>query len=81
LDFLHPGDWVHNINGHPATVVRHVVIGPTNGLDTDTIKAGWSVSRLWSLWYSFVAVSLVISILLAWIRWTPERIYENTHVG
>jgi hypothetical protein len=81
LDFLRPGDWVHNTGGHPVAIVRQVVIGPTNGLDIDTIKEGWSVNRLWHLWYGFVAVSVVISILLGRIRWIPKRIYENTHVA
>jgi hypothetical protein len=78
-DYLHPGDWVHTIDGHPPAVVHYVVAGPRNGFDTDTIKEGWSMTRLLHLWYCFVAISIVISILLAWIRWIPKRIYEDTH--
>jgi hypothetical protein len=85
LDFLHPGDWVHSVNGHLVAVVPHVVAGPTNGLDTDTIKEGWSVTRLWHLWICFIAVSVVLSILLAQIRWvrkqSTERIYEDSHAA
>jgi hypothetical protein len=79
LDFLSPGNWVH---GQFAIVP---IVKARAMSDPDTIKAGWSISRLWYLWYSFVAVSLVISILLARLRWIPKRsakeIFEVTHAG
>lgn len=56
LDFLSPGDWVHF--GHDVEYVPHVVAGRSMS-DPDTIKLGWSVTKLWCLWFSFVGVSLV----------------------
>lgn len=83
LDFLTPGDWVHEVAGHPVTVVQHVAAGPTNGFDTDTIKAGWSVTRLWHLWYGFVFASLVISIIFSQMRWVrrkrPDADFHHNH--
>src|SRR5450432_1147229 len=79
LDFLSPGDWVHSHDGQPVAFVPVIVGGSMS--DPDTIKQGWSVARLWYLWYSFVAVSVVVSILLAWIRWIPKRIYKDTHAA
>src|SRR5580692_5791889 len=73
-DYLHPKDWVHTINGHPPVIVQHVIAGPTNGIDADIIKEGWSMDRLWHLWYYFVAISIAVSFLLTWIRWIPKRI-------
>ena len=70
LDFLSPGDWVHSHDGVPVAIVPVITGGPMTA--PDTIKEGWSVGRLWYLWYSFVVVSVVISILLARIRWTPK---------
>ena len=66
VGFLRPGDWVH----HPVSVPR-VVLSRTMS-DPDTIKAGWSVTGLWLVWFSFVTVSAVISVLLARMRWFPR---------
>lgn len=70
LDFLTPGDWVHAHDGQPIMVVAKIV--PRGMSDPDTIKEGWSVTRLWCLWYSFVGVSVVLSALLSWPRWFAE---------
>lgn len=67
LGFLHPGKWVHN-----AVVVQEVIV-PRSMSEPDTLKEGWSMSRLWWLWYSFLVVSLAVSMGLAWIRWIPRR--------
>ena len=72
-DYVHPGNWVHNVDGYPVAVVNHVVAGPTNGIDRDTIKAGWNTTRLWHLWFSFVGISMVASILLSWVRWISRE--------
>ena len=83
LDFLSPGNWVHIHDGKPVAFVPVIIGGSMS--DPDTIKDGWSIARLWYLWYSFVAVSVVISILLARIRWIPkqskEQIYEVDHAA
>ena len=59
LDYLHPGDWVH----HPVAV-EHVVVARSMS-EPDTIKKGWSIPGLWSLWCSFVVGSVIVSFLLA----------------
>jgi hypothetical protein len=66
LDFWFVGDWVH----HPITV-QHVVTGRSTN-EPDTIQAGWSVGRLRLLWWSFVAVSLIVSFACACISWLPR---------
>jgi hypothetical protein len=53
--FLMPGDWVHN----PVTVSK--VTPDSNMSDSDTIKQGWSIPKLWFLWWLFVAASVAIS--------------------
>jgi hypothetical protein len=79
LDYLSPGDWVHN----PVSVA-HVVRSQSMS-EPDTIKAGWSMASRWGLWYSFVGVSVVVSILLAPISWIPRyrtrQMHEQTHVA
>lgn len=81
FDFLNPGDWVHVIAGQPAQVVEHVVVsnhlvqvkghvaGSSSWVALDTIKEGWTVTRLWYLWYAFVGVSLFISTVVSQLRW------------
>lgn len=60
LDFLDPGNWVHG----QLETVRQVSARAMS--EPDTIKVGWSVARLWRLWYLFIVVSLAISALVAW---------------
>jgi hypothetical protein len=84
MGYLHPfyGDfWIGQV-GFPVVTVQHVVHG--RGMSApDEIKEGWSIPKLWCLWFSFVTVSTVISILLARIRWIPKQntkpIYEDSH--
>jgi hypothetical protein len=59
LDFLSPGEWVHD----PATVA--VVIRSRSMEEPDTIRSGWSVNRLWGLWWAFVAISVGVSLVVA----------------
>jgi hypothetical protein len=84
LGFTRPGDWVHPFGGHPVSVVYQIVHGRSMS-EPDTIKEGWSVAGLWRLWYDFVLLSLGISMLLAWIPWTPRRStalnYEHPHTA
>jgi hypothetical protein len=58
FNFLSPGDWVH---GNYVTVLK---IDPSDSMSKpDSIKEGWSVPKLWFLWFSFFAVSVAISLL------------------
>jgi hypothetical protein len=41
----------------------------------DTMRAGWSTTGLWCLWYSFVVTSVVVSIAFAAL---PRR-YRSSH--
>lgn len=80
LDFLRPGHWVHEPVASVAQVVRSRSMS-----EPDTISAGWSMTGLWSLWYSFVGVSVVVSVLVALAPWIPRHrtseIYERTHAA
>jgi hypothetical protein len=35
----------------------------------DTIRAGWSMTGLWWLWYSFVIASAIVSLAFAMLPW------------
>lgn len=67
LDYLSPGHWVHN-----PVPVAHVAHSRVMS-EPDTIRAGWSLAGLWTLWYSFVGVSVVASLLLARMSWIPRH--------
>ena len=69
LDFICPGNWVHCFDGH-AIVSVHQIVRDSDMSHPDTIKKGWSGGGLWCPWLSFVAVSLIVSILLARVSWT-----------
>jgi hypothetical protein len=68
LDYWQPGNWVHR----DVALVHHVVHHRSMS-EPDTIKEGWSVTRLSSLWYLFVSVSLAVSIFLGFLPWNPSR--------
>jgi hypothetical protein len=67
LEYLSPGDWVH----HPVAVQQ--IVHHRSMSAPDTIKAGWSTTGLWYLWYSFAGVSLILSILMTSVSWRPRR--------
>ena len=67
LDFWFVGHWAHN----PVTVDR--VASGRSMIEPDTIKAGWSITGLWSLWSCFVASSLLVSLAFATVSWTRNR--------
>jgi hypothetical protein len=82
MGFLHPfflDGWIGQGN-FPVVVVQHVV-HDRSMTDPDEIKAGWSIPKLWCLWFSFVTVSGVIGILLSRVRWIPKQIYEDSHAA
>ncbi|HLZ54591.1 MAG TPA: hypothetical protein VKS19_08960 [Verrucomicrobiae bacterium] len=66
--YLTPGDWVHAHDGLPVVVVPKIV-PPHDMSDPDTIKQGWSVTGLWSVWVVFLGSSVIVSVLFAWIPW------------
>ena len=68
IDFLSPGDWVHSWPEHPVATVEKIVHGRSMS-EPDSIKQGWTVARLWHLWFLFVGVSLVISVFLSRKTW------------
>lgn len=71
LDFLSPGDWVHS---HDSLTIKVVpVITFRSMSEPDTIKQGWSVARLWCLWYLFVFVSIIVSAFVARRQWHSNR--------
>src|ERR1051325_9944358 len=72
LGFLRPGNWVHSWQGHPVQVVPQVIHGRSMS-EPDTIKEGWNITKLWNLWFCFVAVSLLVSFFLAQRPWFSKR--------
>ena len=67
LDFLQPGDWVH----HPVTV--HQIVLARSMSEPDTIKAGWSMQKLWALWSGMVLASLIISDVFVFVPLGTKR--------
>jgi hypothetical protein len=46
----------------------------------DTLRAGWSMTGLWWLWYSFVIGSVIVSLTLAVLPWRFRRLHVHvTH--
>jgi hypothetical protein len=72
LDYLTPGDWVHRWEGHPLKTVARVV--PDGDMEhPDTIREGWTIQRLWGLWYLTFGGSVIFSATLATVPWSPLR--------
>jgi hypothetical protein len=66
-------DWASINNGHwPAIVVKQIHQNVTMN-DPDEIIEGWSVPRLWALWYSLLASSILLSIMAAGFPWWRDR--------
>jgi len=74
--YLEPGHWVDAFDGHPVAVVAKIVHGRSMS-EADTIKAGWSERRLLGLWFVFFAFHLLVSTVLACLRWLPEARPES----
>ena len=66
--YLESGGWVHELPQHSLKVVPTVTHGRSMS-EPDTIREGWSVPRLWRLWYTFVSASLAVSAVLALVPW------------
>jgi hypothetical protein len=67
LGYLSPDGWVGG-NKFPVVVVKQIVSGRSIS-EPDEIKEGWSVARLWCLWSSFFAGSLIVSFAVAKLPW------------
>lgn len=75
-DYWFPGDWVHAHDGQPIEVVSKII--PTSNMNAaDMIQQGWSVTKLWFVWYSSLGVSIIVSVLLAWMQWLPIENERN----
>jgi hypothetical protein len=65
--FVHPGDWVHG---------NYVIIPqdrfPRSMSEPDAVKEGWSVPKLWCLWWSWIAASIGVSAVLSSFAWWPK---------
>jgi hypothetical protein len=70
---LGPGNWVHDFGNTHVTFVHQIVTGRSME-EPDTILEGWSVPKLWCLWWSFVFASLVVSSLLTMLIWRSRKI-------
>jgi hypothetical protein len=73
FDYWQPGNWIH---GKYQSVPK--VTHGRSMSEPDTIKAGWSVTGLWCLWFAFVGGSLVMSFFLAQAPWLPEKRKDPT---
>lgn len=78
--YLEPGLWVHAFNGHSVMTVSQITHNRPMS-EPDTIKQGWSVTRLLTLWFSFFTASVVISLGLARMRWPGERPNQHTEAN
>jgi len=66
--FLWPGDWIH---GNYVTVPK---IDPSDSMSKpDSIKEGWSVPKLWLLWWAFVFASAAISTSLTFLLFRSRK--------
>jgi hypothetical protein len=65
--FVHPGDWVHG-----SYVIIPQVRFPRSMSEPDAVKEGWSVPKLWCLWWSWIAASVGVSALLSFLIWWPR---------
>jgi hypothetical protein len=47
---------------HPVPIER--IVPDQNMNHPDTIKAGWTIQKIWMLWFAFVGMSFVASALM-----------------
>jgi uncharacterized iron-regulated membrane protein len=69
--YWEPGFWVHSHDGQLVTAVPQIVHNQSMA-NPDTIKQGWTVSRLLGLWFAFFAASIIVSLVFARIPWKPR---------
>ncbi|MGB8369298.1 MAG: hypothetical protein WCF71_08405 [Verrucomicrobiia bacterium] len=65
--FVHPGDWVH---GNYVIIPQNQF--PRSMSEPDAVKEGWSVPKLWCLWWSWIAASIGVSASLSFLIWWPK---------
>jgi hypothetical protein len=70
--YWEPGFWVHAHDGESVKTVPQIIHHESMA-DPDTIKKGWSVPRLLGLWVALFTGSVVVSLLLTPIPWTPRK--------
>ena len=68
LDYLQPGNCVHETPLRPVATVDQVVHGRSMS-EPDTIKQGWSLEKLWAVWILFFGTSLMVSTWMARKHW------------
>ena len=71
LGYWEPGFWVHAHDGQLVTAVPQIVHSQPMA-DSDTIKQGWTLSRLLGLWFAFFIASIIVSLIVARIPWKPR---------
>ena len=70
--YWEPGFWVHAHDGQSVMTVPKINHHQPMSAP-DTIKQGWSVRRLLGLWFAFLTTSVVVSLGLAQVPWTPHE--------
>ena len=67
-EYLIP-DWATIGNGSFPVIVVPRIQALNSMSDPDELKEGWTVARLWTVWYSFLGGSLLVSLLVASLPW------------
>jgi len=66
--FFRPGDWIHG-----NYVAVHKVVPSLSMSEPDTIKKGWSITKLWCAWWLFIVASVAISASLTFLIFRPRK--------
>jgi hypothetical protein len=70
--YLVPDGFVHQYDGMSVRVVPR--INPNDSMSAgDSIKEGWTVPRLWLLWFAFLGTSMIVSGALARLPWRTSH--------
>jgi hypothetical protein len=69
--YLTPDNFVHEYAGMRVRVVKQ--INSNDSMSSgDSIKEGWTIDRLWYLWFAFLGTSVMVSIALARLPGRPR---------
>ncbi|MBK1826473.1 hypothetical protein [Haloferula rosea] len=66
MDYFLPGDWIHGEWQSSDTIEAHHDMS-----QPDTLKSGWTLSKLWLAWLGCVSTSIAASHLVA-LRFKPK---------